>query len=137
MPEAPRPYPQPDRDSAPFWEAQQRHELRFRRCTACGAFRYPMTLLCLDCRSWEFEWALASGRGTVYSYTVVHHQTHPAFPVPYTIALVEMEEGPRIIARMRSSEGTPISIGAAVSIEWEDGPHQALPVFVTDRGQQA
>jgi hypothetical protein len=95
-----------------------------------------MTLLCLNCRSWDFEWALASGRGTVYSYTVVHHQTHPAFPVPYVIALVEMEEGPRLIAQMRESDETPISIGAPVRIEWEDGPNQALPVFVLDRSQK-
>lgn len=136
MAEVVRPYPQPDRDSAPFWEAQKRHELRFRRCNDCGAFRFPMTLLCPSCHSWNFEWVLAAGRGTVYSFTVVHHQTHPAFPVPYVIALVEMEEGPRLIAQMRTSDETPISIGAPVRVEWEDGPHQALPVFVVDSRQQ-
>ena len=111
MGEAPRPYPRPDRDSAPFWEAQKRHELLFRRCNDCGAFRYPMTLLCLNCRSFEFEWAASSGRGVVYSYTVVHHQTHPAFSVPYTILLVEMEEGPRVVAQLRAPEGTVVSVG--------------------------
>jgi uncharacterized OB-fold protein len=90
-------------------------------------------LLCPDCQSFDFEWALASGRGTVYSYTVVHHQTHPAFPVPYTIALVEMEEGPRVVAQMRAEEGE-VSIGAPVRVEWEPGEHQTLPVFVLDRG---
>jgi uncharacterized OB-fold protein len=89
-----------------------------------------MTLLCLDCQSFDYEWALASGRGTVYSYTVVHHQTHPAFPVPYTIALVEMEEGPRVVAQLKAEEGAGVSIGAPVRIEWEDTPNQALPIFV-------
>ena len=128
--EAPRPYPRPDRDSAPFWEAQRRHELRFRRCADCGAFRYPLTLLCPACRSFDFEWVASSGRGTVYSYTIVHHQTHPAFAVPYTIVLAEMEEGPRVVAQLRAPEGTAVGIGIPVRVEWEDYPEQPLPVFV-------
>jgi len=66
----------------------------------------------------------------VYSYTVVHHQTHPAFFVPYTILLVEMEEGPRVVAQLRAPEGTPVRIGMPVHVEWEDLPEQPLPVFV-------
>ncbi len=130
MREASRPYPRPDRDSAPFWEAQRQHELRFRRCADCGAFRYPLTLLCPACRSFDFEWAASSGRGNVYSYTVVHHQTHPAFAVPYTVVLVEMEEGLRVVAQLRAPEGTAVSIGMPVRVEWEDHPDQPLPVFV-------
>jgi len=133
MQEEPRPYPQPDRDSAPFWEAQRRHELLFRRCNGCGAFRYPMTLLCLNCRSFDFEWAASAGRGIVFSYTVVHHQTHPAFSVPYTMLLVEMEEGPRVVAQLRAPDGTAVSIGMPVHVEWEDHPDQPLPVFVPGR----
>jgi uncharacterized OB-fold protein len=133
MQEEPRPYPQPDRDSAPFWEAQRRHELLFRRCIDCGAFRYPMTLLCLNCRSFDFEWAASAGRGIVFSYTVVHHQTHPAFSVPYTMLLVEMEEGPRVVSQLRAPNGTAVSIGMPVHVEWEDHPDQSLPVFVPGR----
>ena len=130
MQEMPRPYPRPDRDSAPFWEAQSRHELLFRRCNDCGASRYPLTLLCLECRSFDFEWVASSGRGTVFSYTVVHHQTHPAFPVPYTIVLAEMEEGPRVVAQLRVTDESPVRIGMRVRVEWDDLPQQPLPVFV-------
>ena len=91
-----------------------------------------MTLLCLSCRSFDFEWVASSGRGMVYSYTVVHHQTHPAFRVPYTIVLVEMEEGSRVVAQLRAPEGTQVSIGMPVRVEWEDLPEQPLPVFVPD-----
>src|SRR6266508_184717 len=101
-----------------------------RLCPDCGAFRYPLTLLCPACRSFDFEWVASSGRGTVYSYTVVHHQTHPAFAVPYTIVLAEMEEGPRVVAQLRAPEGTAVSIGMPVRVEWEDHPEQPLPVFV-------
>lgn len=128
-----RPYPHRDRDTAPFWEAQDNHELRFQKCASCGYVRYPIGPLCPECHSFEFEWALSSGRGTVYSYTVVRHQTHPAFPAPYTVLLVEMAEGPRVIAQLRAPEDTPVEIGAPVRVEWEDGPHQSLPVFVLEQ----
>lgn len=128
----PRPHPQPDRDTAPFWEAQNRHELRFQRCTRCQAIRYRVSPLCPVCHSFDHEWVLSTGRGTVYSYTVVRRQTHPAFPVPYTVALVEMEEGPRVAARVRDGEAERVAIGVPVHIEWEDHPQQALPVFVVD-----
>jgi len=132
MAQVQRPFPQPDRDTAPFWEAQNRHELVFQRCSGCGTTRYPVAPLCAECRSFESAWVASTGRGRVYSYTVVHHQTHPAFPVPYTVLLAEMEEGPRVIAQLRAPKGTKVKIGAPVHIDWEDGPNQSLPVFVLD-----
>jgi uncharacterized OB-fold protein len=68
----------------------------------------------------------------IYSYTVVRHQTHPAFPAPYTVLLVELEEGPRVIAQLRAPEEATVEIGASVHIGWEDHPKQSLPVFVLD-----
>jgi hypothetical protein len=142
MAEVVRPWPLPDRDTAPFWEAQNRHELAFQRCAKCAHVRYPVGPTCPECLSFDFEWVVSSGRGKVYSYTVVHHQTHPAFPAPYTVVLAEMEEGPRVIAQLRpdgrpsgrAADGVRPEIGARVHIEWEDGPHQALPVFVLEGG---
>ena len=133
MIELPRPFPQPDRDSAPFWQAQANHQLKFQRCSVCQYVRYPIGPLCPQCRSFEFAWITSSGRGTIYSYTVVRHQTHPAFAVPYTIVLGQMEEGPRLIAQLRAPSDTPINIGAPVRIEWEALPEQDLPVFVLTR----
>ena len=132
MAEIVRPWPLRDRDTAGFWEAQSRHELAFQRCSGCGTVRYPVSPTCPQCLSFDFEWAASSGRGTVYSYTVVHHQTHPAFPAPYTVVLAEMEEGPRLIAQLRGPEGSRPEIGARVRIDWEDSPQQSLPVFVLD-----
>ena len=133
MAEIARPFPHPDRDTAPFWEAQNQHELRFQQCTDCGAVRYPVGPLCPECRSFELEWKASSGRGTIYSYTVVRHQTHPSFPVPYTVLLVEMDEGPRIIAQLRAPGDASFDIGTPVRVEWEDYAHQSLPVFVIDQ----
>ncbi|TMC46534.1 MAG: hypothetical protein E6J20_20945 [Chloroflexi bacterium] len=128
----PLPYPERDRDTTPFWEAMDRHELVFQRCTGCGAVRYRVSPMCPSCHSFEHEWIRSSGRGTVYSYTVVRRQTHPAFPTPYTVALVEMEEGPRIAVRVRDHDGGEIRLGAPVQLEWEDHPRQSLPVAVLD-----
>jgi predicted GIY-YIG superfamily endonuclease/uncharacterized OB-fold protein len=131
--ELPRPYPRPDRETAPYWEAQRAHKLKFQRCSDCGEFRFPVSPMCPACRSFNFEWTASSGRGAIYSYTVVHHQTHPAFSVPYTIVLVELEDGPRVVAQLRQSDGKPVSIGIPVALEWEDHPEQPLPVFVLEK----
>lgn len=128
----PRPYPERDRDTTPFWEAMDRHELVFQRCSVCGTVRYRVSPMCPNCHSFEHEWIRSSGRGTVYSYTVVRRQTHPAFPTPYTVALVEMEEGPRIAVQVREHDGADIPLGAPVHVEWEDHPRQSLPVVVLD-----
>jgi uncharacterized OB-fold protein len=135
--ELPRPFPIPDRDTKPFWDAQNKHELRFQKCSSCGQVRYPVGPLCPQCRSFDFDWITSSGRGAIYSYTIVRHQTHPAFAVPYTMLLVEMEEGPRVIAQLRGDpqgapDSAPFAIGDRVRIEWEDLPEQTLPVFVLD-----
>jgi uncharacterized OB-fold protein len=128
----PRPYPQPDRDTAPFWQAQNEHRLVFQKCSGCGHVRYIVSPICPECHTFEHEWLESSGHGTIYSFTTVRHQTHPAFAPPYTVLLVEMEEGPRLVAQLRAPEDTDVKIGAAVHIEWEDHPKQSLPVFELD-----
>ncbi|MCH7579409.1 MAG: Zn-ribbon domain-containing OB-fold protein [Chloroflexi bacterium] len=132
MADIPTPFPQPDRDTAKFWEAQNEHRLVFQKCSQCGSIRYLVGPLCPECHSFEHEWAESSGRGTIYSFTTVRHQTHPAFVPPYTVLLVEMEEGPRLVAQLRAPEGTEVVIGAAVHVEWEDHEKQSLPVFELD-----
>ena len=128
----PRPFPQPDRDTAAFWEAQREHRLVFQKCSECGQVRYTVGPLCPECHSFDFEWSESSGRGTIYSFTTVRHQTHPAFQPPYTVLLVEMEEGPRLIAQLRAPEDAEVTIGAPVRIGWEDHEKQSLPVFELD-----
>ena len=132
MQELPRPVPRGDRDTTPFWDAQAEHRLSFQKCSKCSQIRYPIGPMCPACHSLDFEWVESTGKGTIYSYTVVHHQTHPAFKVPYTVALVEMEEGPRVVAELRGDGAASPEIGKAVRVEWVDHPKQPLPVFVLD-----
>lgn len=127
-----RPYPLPDLDTQPYWDFIERKELRFQKCTGCGHVRWPIAPVCPRCHSFDTEWILAAGTGVIYSYTIARRQTHPAFPVPYAIGLIELPEGPRFIARLLDDE-EKIAIGGFVHLDWQDdGQGPVLPVFVLD-----
>jgi len=109
-----RPYPVPDRDTAPFWEGARRGELRIQRCTACGRFIFYPRAVCPRCMADSLEWVAASGRGSVYSFTEVH-RTSDEFraEVPFVVGLVELEEGVRMMARLDIPEpavGMPVQV---------------------------
>jgi uncharacterized OB-fold protein len=94
-----RPIPQADDESREFFEGARRHELMLMRCRACGAWRLPSRPRCPDCWSTDTEWARASGRATLHSFGLMH-QKFPGFETetPYLYAVVELEEGPRIVS---------------------------------------
>jgi uncharacterized OB-fold protein len=112
------PTPAPDHDSAPFWDGCRENRLLLQRCTSCGRFRYPPRPVCPFCRSFEAEWTQASGRGRLYSWTVAHHPVHPALKdrVPYTLLLVELEEGPRMVSVL-AQDGAPTDLAAGEPLE--------------------
>jgi uncharacterized OB-fold protein len=93
----PRPLPAvDDHDTGGFWEAARRGELVVRRCAGCGTVIHMPMAHCHACGSWEGRWEPVSGWARVHSWTVVDHQVHPAFPVPYTILLVDLEDHPGV-----------------------------------------
>jgi len=94
--------PVTDPDSRPYWEYLKNKELRLQKCQVCGRLRFPPGPGCPYCGAPGGEWTPLSGRGTVYSWIVVHHPVDPRLKedVPYTVALVELEEGPRVVARI-------------------------------------
>jgi len=89
------PLPQPGLDNREFYEAAQRGELRFQRCSDCGAWRHYPRPLCPRCLSRGFAWERASGHGRVYTWTLVHGPTLPAFQdqLPYNVVDVLLDEG--------------------------------------------
>lgn len=101
MSEAPayqKPVPAPSAVSAPFWGGLRQRELRLQKCEACSRFvLYPRSV-CPYCLSDKLSWVKASGRGKLYTYTVVRRAMNPAFQedVPYLFAIVELEEGVRL-----------------------------------------
>lgn len=96
-----KPLPQADAESVEFFEGARRHELMLMRCRSCGAYRLPSRPRCPDCWSTETEWIPASGNATLYSFGLMH-QKFPGFEddVPYQYAVVELDEGPRIVSNV-------------------------------------
>ena len=97
MSEYNKPLPQPSRTSQPFWDAAKRHELMLQRCEACHKFIYYPRARCPHCFSDRLLWRKCSGKGKLYSFTVVHRPSTRLFADgPYVLAIVELEEGPRM-----------------------------------------
>ena len=96
------PLPEPSIETQPFWDAVQQRKLVMPKCASCGAVTFPPTVACPQCSGKEFTWTEMSGRGTVYSFTVYHRLYHPAFKekVPYVVAVIALDEGPRIISNV-------------------------------------
>jgi uncharacterized OB-fold protein len=120
-----------DSDSRAYWEGINADELRIQRCDVCSrAVFYPRSI-CPLCHSDRLSWFTASGKGSIYSYTVAH-QAFGVFAtdVPYVVAVIELEEGARMMSRIVDSPRERIAIGAPVSVTFatiEEG--MTLPYF--------
>jgi len=116
-----KPLPRPTEDSAPYWDAAQRGELRMQRCRDCGLTRFPPSILCARCLSEHHEWVRLSGRGTVFSWIIVHQSQHPAFSAdtPYNVTIVELEEGPRLHTTLVDCPNDHIRIGMPVEVVFD------------------
>jgi uncharacterized OB-fold protein len=127
------PVPVPTPESRPFWEAARRHELMLQRCRRCTRFFFYPRAACPHCLSGDVEWQRVSGRGTLHTFTVVHRGLR-GFPLgePYILAVVELEEGPRMMTNLVDVEPDParIRIGMAVEVVFADVTAEvALPRF--------
>lgn len=124
----PRPAVNPDNQ---FWfEAAKEHRLVVQRCASCKTLRHPPGPCCPECQSFEWDTVEASGRATLYSYVVAHHPRHPAFDYPLLVAVVELEEGTRLITNLVGVEPDDVVIGMPLTLEWLDAdPDLTLPVF--------
>jgi len=129
-PEALRPRPAINRDNAFWFEAAREHRLVIQRCAACTTLRHPPGPCCPHCGSFDWDTVEAAGTGHVYSYVVAHHPPHPAFEMPYAVALVELTEGTRLITNLTGIAPEKIEIGMPVVVDWlEADPELTLPVF--------
>ena len=93
-----KPLPVPSEVSAPYWKGLASGEIRLQRCADCHRFVFYPRSVCPYCLGERLEWVSTSGRGRVYSYTLVRRAMNPAFAadVPYVFAIVELDEGPRV-----------------------------------------
>ena len=117
-----RPIPIPNEDSADFWEASKRHELTFKRCNDCGFYIHLPKQRCPQCWSTNVGNARVSGKGVVYTVTIVHVPTAPGFEPPYNVALVELDEQPglRIMTNIIDCPDDEVVIGLRVEVVFQD-----------------
>ena len=126
-------------DTRPFWDACRRHELVIQRCAQCGTFRHLPTPVCWRCRSFAHESVPVSGRGDVFSYAVVHRAFLPELApyVPYTVAVVALEDAPgvRLVSNLLGATADEVRIGLQVEVVFEDVSGEVtVPRFRVRRG---
>jgi len=115
-----------------FYQFCKQHELRFQRCTACRAWRHMPRECCPVCGSFAWSWERSSGKGTVFSWTVVQRALHPAFAadVPYAVVIVELEEGVRLVSQVVDVPPEELRLGLPVEVVFDDvTPEVTLPKF--------
>ena len=118
----PLPIPVPSIDNQAFWEACNRGELVIQHCSRCDVLRHPPRPMCPSCRSKELGWKKVSGLGTVYSYTVTHQAIHPSLRgrVPWTVIMVDLDEGVRMISHIVDCSAEDVHIGMRVQVVFEE-----------------
>ena len=125
-----RPAPNIDRDNAFYWEAAAKGELHILACKPCGALHHPPVPMCPDCLATDMIPRRMSGRGTVYSWIKPVYPPLPMFDEGLVVALVDLEEGPRVITNLRDVEFDAIHQGMPVEVGFEStqGGH-SIPIF--------
>lgn len=130
MSEYTKPLPKPTATSHPFWDAAKAHRLQLQQCSGCKAFIYYPRDRCPYCLSENLEWKPVSGKGHVYSYTVVRRASTRSFAdKPYVLAIVELDEGPHMTTNV---EATPesVKVGMPVTVCFDDvTPDRTLVKF--------
>lgn len=122
--------PRPTPETQPFWDGAAAGELRVPRCLTCARHHFYPRPACPHCGSGEVEWVTCSGRATLYSY-VISHRPAPGFEAPYAIAVVELEEGVRMMSNIVGVEITPESLrlDMPLRVVFEPRGDVCLPLF--------
>lgn len=130
-----RPLPRPTPETAHFWEGTAQGELRLQRCRACGRAYFPPQPSCPACSSGDVEVFAASGRGTLHGYVISHREV-PGFTPPYVIAVVELDEGPRLLTNLVDVAPDPAQLPLDLPVEVVFGRVDGvvLPWFRPGRG---
>ena len=127
-----KPLPVINEESRPFWEGCKAGKLMLRHCADCGAWVYYPRALCPKCHGERLPWEEASGRGVIYAYTVCHRPAGPAFAedVPYVVALIDLEEGARMLSNIVTEDPASVRIGQEVRVTFEARNEEVtLPLF--------
>jgi uncharacterized OB-fold protein len=118
----PKPLPSPTPISKPFWDAARQHRLSLQQCQSCKGYVFYPRPICPHCGSADLKWTDVSGRATLYSFTVARRPTMRAFEpdVPYVIAIVDLEEGPRMTSNVVGCPIEEVRIGMPLKAVFDD-----------------
>lgn len=136
----PCPLPAPDDVSEFFWEGARKRRLLLQRCSSCSLLQYPPDVICINCQSPRLEPTEASGRGTLYSYTVVERAFHVGFvdALPYVVALIELDDQPglKMLSNVVGIAPRDLRVGMPLAVRFETRGDMVLPVFGPRAGSQ-
>jgi len=124
--------PTPDDDTRAFWDAATEGRLLIKRCRSCGRAHYYPRTFCPHCWSADVEWEEADGGGTVYTFSVVHQNDLPPFNerVPYVAAIVDLDEGPRVMTNIVDCDVDSVVVGMSVEVTFRPLDDElSIPVF--------
>ncbi|MFC5747918.1 Zn-ribbon domain-containing OB-fold protein [Actinomadura rugatobispora] len=130
--------PVPTELTRPFWEGTRRGELLIPRCADCGTRFFVPEPVCPGCLSADWSYEPSSGRGAVYSVTVVHRAPGPGFEVPFALAVIDLDDGGTLLSHVVDVEPHSVAIGARVRVSFRelDGTI-TLPCFVPEEHPEA
>ena len=127
-----KPLPTVSGETKPYWDSCRRDQLVIQKCDSCGEYQFYARGICANCWSNDIQWYRASGKGTVWTFTVTHQNRTPGFAedVPYVLALVELEEGVRMFTNIVECEPREVKIGMAVEVTFVRANDQiSIPYF--------
>ncbi|MFG5778184.1 Zn-ribbon domain-containing OB-fold protein [Comamonas sp. J-3] len=127
-----RPLPQPTDITAAYWQAAQQEKLLLQHCQQCQNWQFFPRAFCCHCGSEDLSWQASAGKGKIYTFTINRRATHAFFKerLPYAVAMVELEEGPCMMANIIDSDLSRIAIGAKVQVCFERASDEiTLPQF--------
>lgn len=118
-------------DTKAFWQATKGKALRYQQCDDCGTVVFYPRRHCTGCTGGKLSWQVASGRGRIYTYSVVRQSYHPFFRglAPYVVAWVDLDEGPRLVSNILVEDPQQVHIGQEVVLEWEEHEELCIPLF--------
>jgi len=116
-----KPAPLPDDLSRPFFEGAVRGELMIQHCARCNTYLAPGSRFCTECWNEALAWVQASGRATLFTYGIMHQQYHPGFAgqLPYNIAVVQLDEGPRLNTNIVGMPNDQLRVGMQLEVTFE------------------
>ena len=127
-----RPLPKTEElDTQRFWKATAEQKLTYPVCNSCGALVFYPREHCANCLSTDLDWRVASGLGTVYTFSIVRQSYHPFFRTvaPYAVAWIDLDEGPRILSKVVDIDVDALAIGQRVEVSWEAHEALSIPLF--------